>query len=96
VVLWNAPIQDIDLKAKITWEDTKKIIKEWVEIKEKSTKRWTVYKNNLPSKSQTEMIHVRPHWINRDDTDTLPDWRELTKQCFWFNGDYIAKQLGTI
>jgi hypothetical protein len=28
VVLWNAPIQDIDLKAKITWEDTKKIIKE--------------------------------------------------------------------
>jgi hypothetical protein len=39
------------------------------------------------------MIHVRPHAINRDDTDILPDWRELTKQWFWFNKEYIRKEL---
>ena len=90
VVLWNTPAIDIEEKAKPTWEETIKILKQWVEI----TEKWNKLFNNLPSWSKTEMIHVRPHAKNRDDTDTLPDWRELTKQCFWFNKEYIKKELG--
>ena len=90
VILWNTPATDIENKAKPTWEKTKIIINEWVEIIQK----WNKYYNNLPSWKDTEMIHIRPHAKNRDDTDTLPDWRELTKQCFWFNKKYIKIELG--
>ncbi len=94
IYLWNAPIDDIEILAKETWEETIRIIKEWVIITREELKNWK-YKlqNNLPSLSETQMIHVRPHGKNRDDTDILPDWRELTKQCFWFNKNYIARQL---
>lgn len=94
VVLWNTPFKDIEEKAKNTWEQTIKIIKDWVIITPLQKWAKTIFTNNLPSGSQTNMIHVRPHWINRDDTDILPDWRKLTKQCFWFNKEYIKKELG--
>lgn len=90
VVLWNTPAKDIEEKAKKTWNKTIKIIQDWVII----TKKWDKLYNNLPSASETDMIHVRPHAINRDDVDELPDGKKLTKQCFWFNRDYIKKELG--
>ena len=93
VVLWNAPSNDIENKAKKVWNKTIEIIKEWVIITPKQNKKWTIFLNNLPSSSTTEMIHVRPHWKNRLDISELPDWRKLTKQCFWINKKYIAKQL---
>jgi hypothetical protein len=40
------------------------------------------------------MIHVRPHALNKEDTDILPNWNKLTKQWFWFNKKYIKKELG--
>ncbi len=89
VVLWNTPANDIELKAKPTWDKTIQTLKEWVVI----TPKWDKLFNNLPAWSETNMIHVRPHAVNRDDTDILPDWRELTKQWFWFNKEYIKKEL---
>lgn len=90
VILWNTPGKDIEEKAQNTWSKTIKILKDWVII----TKKWDKLYNNLPSASETDMIHVRPHAINRDDVDELPDGRKLTKQCFWFNRNYIKKELG--
>jgi len=92
VVLWNTPSKDIEEKAKPTWEKTIKIIKEWVVLTPKQTKSKIIIQNNLPAKSETEMIHVRPHWV-KWDIDILPGWRGITKQCFWFNRDYIIKEL---
>lgn len=92
VVLWNTPGEDIENKAQRTWNDTCEIIRDGVKLKEEKGRTL----NNLPSKSTTDMIHVRPHGQNKDDTDELPDGIMLTKQCFWFNNDYIGKQLGTI
>lgn len=89
VILWNTPYQDIETKAKLTWTETIKIIKEGVKIEQ----RWNKTFNNLPSSWKTSMIHVRPHAQNKNDTDILPDGRELTKQCFWFNRKYIKKEL---
>lgn len=91
---WNAPIRDIENYAKPTWIDTVNTIKKWVIITPLLQKWWKIIdKNNLPNSKDTKMIHVRPHWANKKDVDILPDWRELTKQCFWFNKAYIMDQL---
>ncbi|GAB0174920.1 MAG: Sau3AI family type II restriction endonuclease [Candidatus Altimarinota bacterium] len=95
VYLWNAPVNDIENYAKQTWRDTIKIIKEGVIINpiiQKSGK--VIERNNLPKSRDTKMIHVRPHGINKKDIDILPNGKELTKQCFWFNKSYIKDQLG--
>ncbi len=94
VILWNTPAIDIDSKAKLTWKKTIKTLLDWVILTPKLTKKGIITLNNLPVSSETEMIHVRPHALNKDDTDILPDWRELTKQWFWFNKNYIKKELG--
>ena len=91
-ILWNAPGWDIENKARKTWENTCGIIKKGVKLEEKEGRTF----NNLPSKSETDMIHVRPHGQNKEDTDELPDGRLLTKQCFWFNNDYIGEQIRNI
>lgn len=57
VVLWNAPGYDIETKAQVTWEKTREIIKKGVIMIQKGD----VMTNNLPKKSETDMIHVRPH-----------------------------------
>ena len=94
VVLWNAPGNHIEKYAKETWETTIKKIKNGVDIWEVTTKKGIIYKNDLPWMKETQMIHVRPHAKNRNDTFLLPDWRPLTKQSFWFNNTYIKKELG--
>ena len=50
-------------------------------------------RNNLPKQSESPVAHVRPHGINALDTLPLPDGRAMTKQCFWLNNTYIAKQI---
>jgi len=98
VVLWNVPWKDIENKAKKTWEETIKIMKKWVTItpKVKKYKDWykTDYYNDLPSKAETDMIHIRPHAPDATYRDLLPDWQTITKSCFWINADYIGKELG--
>jgi len=91
-ILWNAPGWDIENKARKTWENTCGITKKGVKLEEKEGRTF----NNLPSKSETDMTHVRPLGQNKEDTDELPDGRLLTKQCFWFNNDYIGEQIRNI
>ena len=48
-----------------------------------------VTRNNLPKQSENRVAHVRPHARDASDTYPLPDGREMTKQCFWFNRTYV-------
>lgn len=94
VELWNPPAKDIDNLAYPTWQKTISLINKWLILtpkKQKSGKEITF--NNLPAKAETNMIHVRPHWRNKKDTDLLPDGRAITKQSFWFNEDYITQSI---
>jgi len=98
VVLWNTPSKDIEQKAKKTWDETVYLIKNNKVIITSKTinRKWKekiIEKNNLPWKAQTKMIHVRPHTTNSKCRDTLPDWQTITKSCFWFNSEYIEKEL---
>lgn len=85
-MFWNIPADDLE-EVRRVWERTVKIIKEGVEIKFDGR----VIRNNLPKKTESHIIHVRPHAKNVTDTYFLPDGRKMSKQCFWFNSSYIEK-----
>jgi DNA mismatch repair protein MutH len=85
---WNMPPSDLE-EARKGWELTVKRIKEGVKIEKKGK----VTTNNLPKMDENPVIHVRPHAKDSKDTDTLPDGRKMTKQCFWLNSNYVLKQI---
>lgn len=103
---WNMPVSDIEGKLKEEWERAVDIFKTGVKFSIQGIN--SPIRNNLPKKSNTEILHVRPHaqkgahlingikYGNGDierDTDLLPDGNRMTKQCFWLNNDYILKQI---
>lgn len=88
VKFWNMPIDDLEEVHRV-WERTVNTIKEGVKLV--STKNGI--SNNLPKSSESKVAHVRPHGRNGDDKLPLPDGRMMTKQCFWLNNSYIAKQI---
>lgn len=104
---WNMPVSDIENTLRSEWEDVVEVFNKGVKFKIKSNR----ILNNLPKKSETEILHVRPHarksayLINgvkygngqlERDTDDLPNGDKMTKQCFWLNNDYILKQIKKI
>ena len=86
IKFWNIPAEDLEEVKKI-WERTVAIIKAGVQIETCGKKT----KNNLPKSTESYVAHVRPHARDKADTYPLPDGRELTKQCFWFNSAYVKK-----
>jgi DNA mismatch repair protein MutH len=85
---WNMPYEDI-LEAKRVWNLTKQRAKEGIVL----TRLEKMTKNNLPKISESHVAHVRPHGQNAKDVDILPDGRQITKQCFWLNAEYIKSQI---
>lgn len=90
---WNLPYKDLTEVQKV-YEKTVEVIKEGVVIEKYKTKNgFERHRNNLPSKSDNKVCHVRPHGVNSQDTYDLPDGRKMTKQCFWLNNIYIYEQI---
>ena len=109
--LWNMSHDDLDVTVRNEWEEYKRIIQYGVKFTKVLDKAGKVsFKNNLPNKSETEIIHVRPHAIkaayrfnngeeygNVDrDANILPSGEYMTTQSFWINNDYVLKQLKCI
>jgi DNA mismatch repair protein MutH len=44
-----------------------------------------------PQASETEILHVRPHARNKDDTLPLPSGRPFVKSSFWLNRDFVGE-----
>lgn len=89
IKFWNMPAQDLEEVFRV-WMRTVETIRRGVLL-------WHdghCMRNDLPKQSQSPVAHVRPHAQNAMDTDTLPDGREMTKQCFWLNNSYVARQIG--
>lgn len=86
IKFWTIPDEDLE-QCRLVYEKTKEIINEGIIIIEKGNKSI----NNLPSQKENNVMHVRPHAQDKDDTYELPDGGELTKQCFWFNRKYIMR-----
>ena len=79
-MFWNVPEKDLQTEIKKVWEETVNRIKN------------NNY-NNLPKSNESEILHVRPHGRNKLDTYPTPDGKQATKKCFWFNKQYIKKQI---
>ena len=84
IKFWNIPADDLEEVRKV-WERTVQIIKDGVQLR----KEGNCVRNNLPKASENRVAHVRPHARDASDTFPLPDGRQMTKQCFWFNSSYI-------
>ena len=106
--LWNMPYYDLEVTVRKEWEHYKHIIQYGVEFSKCiDSKGKTSFKNNLPNKSETEIIHVRPHskkaayrFSNGEDygnverdANMLPNGEYMTTQSFWINNNYILAQL---
>lgn len=88
IKFWNMPIEDLE-EVRRVWERTVDTIRTGVVLT--STEYGVT--NNLPKQSESHVAHVRPHGRNAADKLPLPDGRMMTKQCFWLNNSYIAKQV---
>lgn len=109
--LWNMPYYDLEVVIKREWEQYKRIIQYGIEFTKCIDSSGNIsFKNNLPNKSETEIIHVRPHakkaayrfnngeeYGNVDrDANILPNGEYMTTQSFWINNSYILKILKCI
>lgn len=88
VKFWNIPESDLEEVQRV-WQRTVDAINEGV----KFTQTNKGIKNNLPKQSESPVAHVRPHGENAEDKLPLPNGQMMSKQCFWLNNTYIAKQI---
>jgi len=86
IKFWNIPTEDLDEVRKV-WERAVQVIRYGVKLEFDGK----VTRNNLPKQSENRVAHVRPHARDSGDTFPLPDGREMTKQCFWFNRTYVEE-----
>ena len=88
-MFWNISNNDLETEVRNVWQKTINIIEEGVTITHKGKRTY----NNLPSPSENQILHVRPHARNKEDTYPLPGGGNLTKQSFWLNNSYILNQI---
>ena len=79
-MFWNVPQNDLNNEIKRVWEDTVHRIKN------------NKY-DNLPKSTESPILHVRPHDSKCIFNCPTPDGNLYKKQCFWFNKEYIKKQI---
>ena len=95
IKLWNMPELIIESKVKSMYEKTQDIIRNGniVNHIDENGRRIT----NFPGISDNGICHVRPHGRNSKDTIPLPvkdkvtGATKFTKQCFWFNNNYLKE-----
>lgn len=99
---WNMPIKDIE-QAGIVWTRTRDMFAEnTITI---TRGKQGKFLNNLPSKTESNVAHVRPHASQRAyklndgtfignierDAFKFNETEYMTKQCFWLNRDYVEE-----
>ncbi|MEI6864640.1 Sau3AI family type II restriction endonuclease [Flavicella sp.] len=105
---WNMPFKDRNEVRRI-WLKTKKTIQTGSIFKDyaldkKGNIRYSkkgnpIRKNNLPKLKDSNVCHVRPHGSDSTFTYPLPiqdkklKTMEYSKQCFWFNANYVRDEI---
>ncbi len=81
-VFWNFPMKDMP-EAEEVWNKTIDCINDG---------RY----EDLPKISDNEIIHVRPHGKDSNDTAETPQGTQEMKKSFWINSKYIQKALENV
>ncbi|MDS0525911.1 Sau3AI family type II restriction endonuclease [Clostridium sp. SHJSY1] len=98
IMLWQVSESDA-AEVKKVWEKAREVIKEGAGLREKTWGNRTRMENDLPKASENRVSHMRPHTSKSGYTadspygDLLPSGRYMTKQCFWFNREFILEQI---
>lgn len=80
-VFWNMPYEDREL-AKAVFEETKK--------------RILINCEDLPSKGESTVAHVRPKARNGNDKLPTPQGTMVIRKCFWLNDTYIRNVISNL
>lgn len=100
VFFWNMPAEDIEELHRV-WENTRTAIRNGAGLRYDGK----TVSNSLPKASESYLAHIRPHASRsaykladgtiigdpEKNADPLPDGQWMTKQCFWFNIEYVKK-----
>lgn len=88
--IWRPKKEDL-LGIQTEWEIINKTINEGIVITKKkfNNKKGFILENNLPKQSNTKYIHVRPHARDSNDIDKSIPELGMSKQCIWFNKEFI-------
>ena len=105
---WNMPFNDRN-EVRRVWLNTKKQIQNGTIFKDyaydkKGVIRYSkkgnpIRKNNLPKLKDSNVCHVRPHGTDSTYIYPLPvedkklKTMEYSKQCFWFNANYVRDEI---
>lgn len=103
---WNMPIDTIENELREDWEKIVKRFREGVMLTPVTQKEGKlIVKNNLPIKTELNLLHVRPHatlaaylingikygnGILERDSDELLNGDRMTRQCFWINNTFLV------
>ncbi|HHX60021.1 MAG TPA: restriction endonuclease [Epulopiscium sp.] len=103
---WNMPSDDLENKLQEDWLRFKNKFRAGICLEPRTLRdNKLIVNNDLPKKTDTNMLHVRPHaakaahlingvkygsGILERDADELLNGDMMTKQSFWLNNDYIA------
>lgn len=87
--LWNMPLSKINGELQDMWLETRRIVKEGVQLTETSQG----VENNLPGPTFNQIAHIRSKGRNGKDKVRLPDGQWITKQSFWLDRNYIQQIL---
>jgi DNA mismatch repair protein MutH len=88
----DAPVLDARLLGGFFWrpstDQLMMMAREWDSLRE----AFAVSRpEDRPQASETEILHVRPHARNKDDTLPLPSGRPYVKSSFWLNREFVGE-----
>lgn len=89
IQLWQMLEQTIETDLYAYWAEIQRVVNAGVKLEKK--KRGI--SNDLPDSKFNGKFHVRPKGKDSNDKVSLPDGQMITKQCYWFNADYVASLL---
>lgn len=90
IKLWNMPLKEIEGRIYDFWRDFQSLINDGIVLRPVQQKSRVVVKNNLPKPKSNGICHIRPKGKNGRDTIPLPDGREISKQAFWLDNEYVG------
>lgn len=91
IKLWKMPSSLIESELKDFWSNLNDTVINGVSLREEMRGSKKITLNNLPTSSQSLIMHVRPKAKNAADKVELPDGQYITKQGYWLNSRFIGK-----
>lgn len=98
IIFWQLPDEDEE-EVKRVWQNARNSINNGAGLRSVKWGKGYRMENDLPKATESRIAHMRPHTTKSGYTadspsaDVLPNGNYMTKQCFWFNKEYVMEQI---